>query len=157
MLVDMNRLDKRVKQLVEHHKKTERNGRLLFAGWYERNNRRGDVNLFEVFEDFPDPGAGKLDSFVFSSSARFPVKGSLRLTITSPSELRAAAAQNDATLSQILQSQDKEVIYPEEAEWDEAIQELIRIHSPRLTAQSGSHIRRYPRTTLPPLLRSPDR
>lgn len=114
-----------VKELVEHHRASTRNGRLLFAGWYDRSNEKGDVNLFEVYEDFPDPGIGKLETFLFPSSSKFPIKGSLRLTVTSPSELREAASRNDPTLAQIMTSEDKEVIYPEGGDWNDIIKRLV--------------------------------
>lgn len=126
MSINTNRLAEQVKQLVMQHKKLERNGKLLFAGWYDRKNDSGDVNLFEVFEEFPDPGVGKLETFLFPSSADFPIAGSLRLTVTSPSELRDAIAQSDATLAQIMESDDKEVIYPADVDWNETIARLAR-------------------------------
>lgn len=126
MSVGTGTLAKQVKELVEHHKKLRRNGSLLFAGWYDRNNSSGDVNLFEVYESFPDPGIGRLETFLFPSTADFPLTGSLRLTVTSPTELRAAATRNDATLAEILASTDREVIYPEGTDWDEALRRLMR-------------------------------
>lgn len=126
MSVGMSTLAKQVRQLVEHHKKLKRNGNLLFAGWYDKGNTSGDVNLFEIFEQFPDPGIGRLETFLFPSTTDFPLAGSLRLTVTSPSELRTAVAQSDETLAGILASRDKEVVYPENTEWDEAIERLSR-------------------------------
>lgn len=115
-----------VKELVELHRGSTRNGKLLFAGWYDRSNEKGDVKLLEVYEEFPDPGIGKLETFLFPSSSKFPIKGSLTLTVTSPSELQEAATRNDPTLAGILASSDKEVIYPEGGNWNDVIQGLIR-------------------------------
>lgn len=126
MLVDL--YSEQVRRLVDEHKKIKRNGQLLFAGWYDRDNQQGDVNLFEVYADFPDPGLGKLETFMFPSSAEFPMKpgGSLRLTITSPSELHEAASRKDATLASILDSSDTEVVYPKGANWRDTIEELLK-------------------------------
>ena len=126
MAVDVSMCAKHVKRLVEQHRKIRRNGKLLFAGWYDKDNDRGDVNLFEVYEDFPDPGLGRLETFMFPSSADFPVKGSLRLTVSSPSELLEAAARSDSTLAAILASADREVIYPKNGNWDSIIKDLSR-------------------------------
>ncbi|MDO8588450.1 MAG: hypothetical protein Q7T82_15590 [Armatimonadota bacterium] len=126
MSVDVSTYAKQVRQLVEHHKKLKRNGKLLFAGWYDRENDSGDVNLFEVYEDFPDPGIGKLETFLFPSTADFQIRGSLRLTVTSPSELRDAAARDDSTLASIMNSTNREVIHPRNGNWDREIERLGR-------------------------------
>ena len=126
MSVDMITLAEQVRQLVKQHEKLKRNGRFLFAAWHNRNNEAGDVNLFEVYEDFPDPGVGRLETFLFPSSTEFPIIGSLRLTITSPSEMHDAAAHDDATMTQIMSSEDREVIYPENADWDDAFARMRR-------------------------------
>ena len=124
MLVDAKSYVDQVKRLVSHHKRLKRNGKLLFAGWYNKQNERGDVNLFEVYEHFPDPGLGKLETYLFPSTAEFPMKGALRLTVTSPSELKDAMARADNTLNSFLSYADREVIYPAGANWDEKIREL---------------------------------
>jgi len=116
----------RVKDLVEKHLSITRNGKLLLAVWYDRDNEKGDVNLFEVYEDFPDPGMGKLETFMFPSSSAFPMKGDLRLTITSPSELREAAERGDTILKSIQESPDLEVIYPEGGDLTTILREMSR-------------------------------
>ena len=119
--VDIISLDEQVRKLVAAHSRQTRNGRLLFAGWYDKNNQDGNVSLFEVYEDFPDPGCGKLETFMFPSTADFSISGKLKLTITSPSELHDAIDRDDATLGQILKKDDKEVIYPSGANWSDLL------------------------------------
>ncbi|MCX6344665.1 MAG: hypothetical protein NT018_06290 [Armatimonadetes bacterium] len=119
-------LDGIVNRLVDEHKKVTRNGNLLFAGWYDVDNKQGDVCLFEVYEDFPDPGIGKIETYLFPSSREFPIKGSLRLTITSPSELKEAASRDDAILAEITSSVNKRVLFPEDANWDESVEGLTK-------------------------------
>jgi hypothetical protein len=124
MSVDVVSLDEQVRKLIAAHSKQTRNGRLLFAGWYDKNNLEGNVSLFEVYEDFPDPGCGKLETFVFPSTADFPISGKLKLTITSPSELHDAIAGDDITLGQILRMHEKEVIYPSGADWSDIFRDF---------------------------------
>ena len=77
--IDMYR--DQIKALVEQHRGIGRNGKLLIALWYDRDNEKGDVNLFEVYEDFPDPGLGKLETFMFPSSAAFRIKATSGLQL----------------------------------------------------------------------------
>ena len=126
MPTDTNALAERIRNLVEKHRSVDRNGKLLFAGWFDRSNLQGDVCLFEVFEQFPDSGIGRLDTYLFPSSQDFPMTGSLRLTVTSPTELREASANSDPTLEAVRSSTDREVIYPESEDWDKFIESLLK-------------------------------
>ena len=125
MSVDISSYAQQVRKLVARHRKLKRNGRLLFAGWFDRSNDEGDVNLFEVYEDFPDPGIGQLETFLFPSNADFPIKGALRLTVTSPSELRDAASRGDSILAAMMASPDREVLYPAKGNWDRLMDRII--------------------------------
>ena len=93
-----------VKDLVKSHSEIDRNGRLLFAGWYNIENKRGDVNLIEIFENFPDSGTGDIDTFTFPPSAKFPIKGKFKITITSPAELNEAKRKDNPIIRRIRNS-----------------------------------------------------
>jgi len=121
MSVSTINLEEQIKRLVAEHAKQYRNGKLLFAGWHDKNNQNGDVSLFEIYESFPDPGYGQLDTYAFPSSPEFPISGMIKLTITSPTELRDAISQKNPTLLHILNSTDKEAIYPDGADWNDFV------------------------------------
>ena len=93
--------EEQVRRLVDYHREHHEKDDLLLAIWYDRGNKRGDIRLLEVFRNFPDPGCGRLETFDFASTTSFPVKGKLSLTITSPDELRDAAARSDAILEKV--------------------------------------------------------
>jgi hypothetical protein len=98
--------EKRVEELIRYHKEHKSEG-LLLAIWYNRTNKAGNVYLLEVYRDFPDPGQGRLETFDFSLSNRPPIKGRLKLTPTSPTELQEASRRHDRILAQIRRSRDK--------------------------------------------------
>ncbi|MBM3240872.1 hypothetical protein FJZ31_31705 [Candidatus Poribacteria bacterium] len=93
-LVDNPKILKRIKELVEHHIHNQDNP-LLLACWYNLNEER-DIYLLEVAEDVADSGDGTLDTFTFGMSRELGIPGALRVTYTSPEELRYAAQKADA-------------------------------------------------------------
>ena len=93
-LVDNPTVLKQIKKLVEHHAQNQDNP-LLLACWYNLDEEQ-DVYLLEVAEDVADSGDGTLDTFTFGMSRELRIPGVLRVTYTSPEELRYAAQQADA-------------------------------------------------------------
>jgi len=93
-LVDNSALLKRIKNLVEQHTHNQDNP-LLLACWYNLNEQQ-DVYLLEVAEGVADSGDGTLDTFTFGMSRELGIPGVLRVTYTSPEELRYAAQEADA-------------------------------------------------------------
>ena len=93
-LVDNSALLKRVKEFVKYHARN-RDNLMLFACWYNLDEEQ-DVYLLEVAEGVADSGDGTLDTFTFGMSDELGIPGMLRVTYTSPEELRYAAQKADA-------------------------------------------------------------
>jgi len=116
--------EEQVRRLVDYHREHHRKDDLLLAVWYDRANRRGDVRLLEVYRHFPNPGNGRLETFDFPSTAKFPVKGKLSLTITSPDELRDAARMRDAVLEKVRSDSKHKKVWAD-SEGDSLYRDLV--------------------------------
>lgn len=90
--------------------KGSRYGDIIFIGWCMKLTIKNKIiNIFQIYEDFPNSNRLNMDDFPLSSSA--PFKGIMRLIITSPDELKYASAHNDEVYNEILSHGDMELIH----------------------------------------------
>ena len=98
-----------VEELINSHLERNTDDVLLAAVWYDKSNKRGDINLLEIYASFPFTGQGELETFEFPSTADFPLEGKLKITITCPDELRSALLRKDRTLTKIRNAKDRQL------------------------------------------------